>query len=68
MKRYLFIGGHEAKMYYETDGSVHIVRHGEAYNLRTVTIGEVHIPVYALTMLCNEEVIDLLFRAYNRSQ
>jgi len=37
-----------------------------AYNLRTLVIGDDYVRVYALSQLCNAEVIDLLFHAYAR--
>ncbi len=39
-----------------------------AYNLRTLTIGYDPIPVYALSTMCNAEVIDLLLHTYAESQ
>lgn len=38
-----------------------------AYNLRTLTIGDDHTPVYVLSTMCNAEIIDLLLENYVRS-
>jgi len=39
-----------------------------AYNLRSLAIGEDYTHVYALSTMCNAEVIDLLLTDYVESQ
>jgi hypothetical protein len=78
MKKYLFIGGPANKQYLETPGNVNVMWHsspicssdepGYAYNKRALAIGEAYTYVYVLTMLCNEEAIDLLLHTYAESR